>query len=194
MIETLVVKLSRQELYDKIWEISVAGVSKEYGIPYSQLLKQVKAADIPVPPSGYWTKLSFGKPVEKTLLNGSGDTVVSLTKSVNAIIPHEIISVSAVKDTSETPPPPEDLSTEPVHPATEDGIAKIMSMPEDSEAVETLEQYGKTYNIYDREKLYQEVWAKPVTEVAKLYKVSDVAIHKVCRSLDIPTPGFGYWA
>lgn len=194
MIETLVVKLSRQELYDKIWEVSVAGVSKEYGIPYSQLLKQVKAADIPVPPSGYWTKLSFGKPVEKTLLNGSGDTVVSLTKSVNAIIAHEIISVSAVKDTSETPPPPEDLSTEPVHPATEDGIAKIMSMPEDSEAVETLEQYGKTYNIYNREKLYQEVWAKPVTEVAKLYKVSDVAIHKVCRSLDIPIPGLGYWA
>ena len=153
MIETLVVILSRQELYDKIWEVSVAGVSKEYGIPYSQLLKQVKAADIPVPPSGYWTKLSFGKPVEKTLLNGSGDTVVSLTKSVNAIIAHEIISVSAVKDTSETPPPPEDLSTEPVHPATEDGIAKIMSMPEDSEAVETLEQYGKTYNIYNREKL-----------------------------------------
>ena len=59
VIETLVVKLSRQELYDKIWEVSVAGVSKEYGIPYSQLLKQVKAADIPVPPSGYWTKLSF---------------------------------------------------------------------------------------------------------------------------------------
>ena len=45
VIETLVVKLSRQELYDKIWEVSVAGVSKEYGIPYSQLLKQVKAAD-----------------------------------------------------------------------------------------------------------------------------------------------------
>lgn len=194
MIGPLVVKLSRQELYDKIWENSVAGVSKEYGIPYSQLMKQVKAANIPVPPSGYWTKLNFGKPVEKTPLNGSGDAVVSLTKSVNAIMPHEIISVSAAKDTSKGPPSPEDLSTEPVYPATEDETAKTTSMPEASETVETLEQYGKTYNIYNREKLYQEVWAKPVTEVAKQYKVSDVAIHKVCKSLDIPTPDRGYWA
>ena len=194
MIETLVVKLSRQELYDKIWEISVAGVSKEYGIPYSQLLKQVKAADIPVPPSGYWTKLSFDKPVEKIPLNGSGDAVVSLTKSVNAIIPHEVIPISAAKGTSKVPPPPEDLPTEPTHPATEDETAKITSVTEATEPVETLEQYGKTYNIYNREKLYQEVWAKPVTEVAKQYKVSDVAIHKVCKSLDIPTPDRGYWA
>ena len=194
MIETLVVKLSRQELYDKIWDISVAGVSKEYGIPYSQLMKQVKAANIPVPPSGYWTKLSFGKPVEKIPLNGSGDAVVSLTKSVNAIMPHEIIRVSAAKGTSKVPPPPEELSTEPVHPAAEDETAKITSVPEATEPVETLEQYGKTYNIYNRERLYQEVWAKPVTEVAKLYRVSDAAIHKVCRSLDIPTPSPGYWA
>ncbi len=34
----------------------------------------------------------------------------------------------------------------------------------------------------------------PVTEVAKRYQVSDVAIHKVCKSLDIPTPPLGYWA
>ena len=34
----------------------------------------------------------------------------------------------------------------------------------------------------------------PVTEVAKRYKISDAAIHKVCKSLDIPTPPQGYWA
>lgn len=34
----------------------------------------------------------------------------------------------------------------------------------------------------------------PVTEVAKRYHVSDVALHKVCKSLDIPTPPQGYWA
>jgi hypothetical protein len=69
------------------------------------------------------------------------------------------------------------------------------TIPEKSyEPVETYEQYGKTYNVYNREKLYQEVWEKPVTEIAKRYKVSDVAIHKVCKSLDIPTPGPGYWA
>jgi hypothetical protein len=75
----------------------------------------------------------------------------------------------------------------------EDDKTKITPVAEEHKPVETYEQYGQTYNIYNREKLYQEVWENPVTEVAKLYKVSDVTIHKVCKSLDIPTPGVGYW-
>ena len=30
--------------------------------------------------------------------------------------------------------------------------------------------------------------------MAKRYEVSDVAIHKVCKALDIPTPPAGYWS
>lgn len=189
MSEILVAKLSRQELYDKIWEISVAGVSKEYGIPYAQLMKQVKAANIPVPPSGYWTKLSFGKPVEKTPLNDPRDAEVCLTKSVNASISHERIEAPAAQDPDKAVL--EARAAEITPPSHE---AADVNNTETPETVETYEQYGQTYNIYNREKLYQEVWEKPVTEVAKRYKVSDVAIHKVCKSLNIPTPGLGYWA
>ena len=59
---------------------------------------------------------------------------------------------------------------------------------------EIFEQYGKTYNVYEREKLYKEVVEMPVTEVAKRYRLSDVMIHKICISLEIPTPTLGYWA
>jgi len=64
----------------------------------------------------------------------------------------------------------------------------------DSHEPETINQYGQTYNVYNREILYQEVWDAPVTEVAKRYKVSDVTIHKICKALEIPTPPAGYWA
>jgi hypothetical protein len=47
---------------------------------------------------------------------------------------------------------------------------------------------------YEREKLYQEVWAEPIRDVAKRYEVSDVALAKTCRKLAIPLPGRGYWA
>ena len=50
------------------------------------------------------------------------------------------------------------------------------------------------YRHYDRKKLYEEVWKEPVLTVAKRYGVSDVALAKVCRSLDVPLPGHGYWA
>ena len=49
-------------------------------------------------------------------------------------------------------------------------------------------------NIYVREKLYEEVWSMPVIHVAKLYGVSNVAIKKICKTMNIPTPPNGYWA
>lgn len=48
--------------------------------------------------------------------------------------------------------------------------------------------------VYQREKLYEEVWAEPVDLVAKRYEVSGVALAKVCRKLGVPLPGRGYWA
>ena len=47
---------------------------------------------------------------------------------------------------------------------------------------------------YDREKIYQEIWSEPIQHVAKRYNLSDVGLAKVCRKLNIPRPGRGYWA
>lgn len=49
-------------------------------------------------------------------------------------------------------------------------------------------------NLISREQLYEEVWAEPITRVAERYGVSDVAVAKWCRKLDVPRPGRGYWA
>lgn len=45
-----------------------------------------------------------------------------------------------------------------------------------------------------REELFALVWEKPATEVAKDLGVSDVALQKLCRRLQVPTPPRGYWA
>jgi len=47
---------------------------------------------------------------------------------------------------------------------------------------------GARTEIYEREKLYQEVWEEPVLVVAKRYGVSDVALAKACRRLAVPLP------
>lgn len=47
---------------------------------------------------------------------------------------------------------------------------------------------------YNREKLYEEVWAEPMLKVAARYGVSDVALAKTCRKFRVPVPGRGYWA
>lgn len=45
-----------------------------------------------------------------------------------------------------------------------------------------------------REELYTFVWDRPMTKLAKEFGLSDVALHKICRKHDIPTPPLGYWA
>src|SRR5690625_227341 len=45
-----------------------------------------------------------------------------------------------------------------------------------------------------REELYEQVWSTPTAQLAKEFGVSDVAIGKACRRLQIPKPPRGYWA
>jgi hypothetical protein len=45
-----------------------------------------------------------------------------------------------------------------------------------------------------RDELYQKVWSQPVSVVAKAYGISDVGLAKICRRLEVPIPGLGYWA
>ncbi|MCI0147526.1 hypothetical protein KNO81_16690 [Paraburkholderia sediminicola] len=47
---------------------------------------------------------------------------------------------------------------------------------------------------FEREKLYEEVWAEPVSKVAKRYQISDVGLRKICISLGVPLPVAGHWA
>ncbi len=46
----------------------------------------------------------------------------------------------------------------------------------------------------DRRDLYILVWTKPVTQIAKDFGISDVAVGKICKKLNIPKHGLGYWA
>lgn len=46
----------------------------------------------------------------------------------------------------------------------------------------------------EREMIYHEVWAEPVTTVAAKYHLSDNGLRKHCRKYGIPLPPPGYWA
>jgi hypothetical protein len=48
--------------------------------------------------------------------------------------------------------------------------------------------------ILNRQELYQEVWKRPIYQVAKDYGISNVGLAKVCRRLGVPTPSVGFWA
>ena len=45
-----------------------------------------------------------------------------------------------------------------------------------------------------RAELYKRVWKEPASRLAPQLGISDVALGKTCKRLDIPTPSRGYWA
>ena len=68
-----IVKLSRKQLYDEIWLLSVAGVARKYNLNYGRLIKSCKKAEIPYPSSGYWTRKNMGKDVSSEIATLEGD-------------------------------------------------------------------------------------------------------------------------
>ena len=44
-----------------------------------------------------------------------------------------------------------------------------------------------------RQTLYDQVWFTPMARLAKEYGISDVALAKICKKLNVPYPGRGYW-
>ena len=196
------VKLTRKQIYDEIWSVAVSGMALKYSIPYSSLLKQIKDANIPVPPSGYWTKKEFNKETTITPLPGDSDEVIALYKSsATATRMHKNSSQEAESQetASEEQKPVVKAETKKrqekqTEPKTKVSLP-LLDPPAELGEPEVQESWGgRSLNVYRREVLYKEVWQYPVVEVAKKYAVSDVTIHKICRSLDIPTPPPGYWA
>ncbi len=47
--------------------------------------------------------------------------------------------------------------------------------------------------ILTREQLYDLVWSEPMRLLSKQIGISDVAIAKHCRKMEIPVPERGYW-
>jgi hypothetical protein len=44
-----------------------------------------------------------------------------------------------------------------------------------------------------RQELYNLVWSKPMTTLAKEYNISDNGLRKICKKLNIPLPELGHW-
>ncbi len=47
--------------------------------------------------------------------------------------------------------------------------------------------------IVQRQVLYEQVWAQPMTKLAMEYGISNVALAKICKKLNILYPWRGYW-
>ena len=77
--------LTRQQLYDTIWERAVYKVAPELGISDVALRKQCVEPAIPLPDATYWGRLHAGRPVKRKPLGatpkGVSDRVVIVARA-----------------------------------------------------------------------------------------------------------------
>jgi len=82
------IKVSRSQLYEKVWSTPMLQLGEEYGISDVGLAKLCKKHNIPRPPRGYWAKKQAGqKPMKVQLPKSNGDTAIYLNdpESVRSI-------------------------------------------------------------------------------------------------------------
>lgn len=66
-----------------------------------------------------------------------------------------------------------------------------MSSEQTDDAVSASAPIGREIT---RDDLHKLVWKSPLRTLAESFGVSDVALAKVCRKLNVPVPGRGHWA
>jgi hypothetical protein len=73
-------------------------------------------------------------------------------------------------------------------------IRSVEQKAEDERQKERYHQWAlrELASRYNREEIYEEIWAEPIQHVAKRSNLSDVGLAKVCRKLNIPRSGRGY--
>ncbi len=62
------VMLTREDLYEQVWQTPMSRLAEGYGISGNGLAKICRRLSVPYPPRGYWAKKAAGKPVPNTPL------------------------------------------------------------------------------------------------------------------------------
>ena len=89
-------KISREELYRRVWETPVRTLAKEFDISDVGLAKVCRKNHIPLPPVGYWMKVQHGKAVTKPALPPSDTKELVFEASSNRFHTPSVPDVQAL--------------------------------------------------------------------------------------------------
>jgi hypothetical protein len=89
------IRLTRAELYEKVWATPVRTLAKEFGMSDVGLAKICRKHDIPVPPLGYWRKTETGHKMVQSPLPPANNGLETLDIYVRERLPPELAALAA---------------------------------------------------------------------------------------------------
>jgi hypothetical protein len=89
------IRVTRAELYEKVWATPVRTLAKELGMSDVGLAKICRKHDIPIPPLGYWRKKETGNKVVPPPLPAAKDGLETLDIYMRDRLPPELAALAA---------------------------------------------------------------------------------------------------
>jgi hypothetical protein len=89
------IRLTRAELYEKVWATPVRTLAKEFGMSDVGLAKICRKHDIPVPPLGYWRRAETGHQVARPPLHPAKNGPETLDIYVRERLKPELAALAA---------------------------------------------------------------------------------------------------
>ena len=89
------IRLTRAELYEKVWATPVRTLAEEFGMSDVGLAKLCRKHDIPIPPLGYWRKKETGNKAVPPPLPAAKNGLETLDVHVRDRLPPELAALAA---------------------------------------------------------------------------------------------------
>ena len=173
-------RFTRKELYDQVWSKPISHLVSELGTTTGILSALLRRADIPTPPSGYWMRKEFGKPVVQ----------MALPPAPAGCSEPLLLDIEA-RGVGRRPKPVEVMAAPKFDPVSEPNVP---APPSEVPAPVALKPRPTKPTTMTREELYSAVWTTPMARLAEQYGISGNGLAKICDRENIPYPPRGYWA
>lgn len=157
----MMMKFSRERLYQEIWEISARQVANKYGLNYPALLKKCKEHSIPLPNGKYWYKKNTGLDIQELIVVLPDSNVKEIEVEKQAIkvkkekvISREILPIHEEIKETDTVPSIEESSEKFLFDV--DGVRSSLDYLE-SEKIKTIISVLSTFEVKENKRLHKKV-------------------------------------
>lgn len=157
----MMMKFSRDQLYQEIWEISARQVANKYGLNYPALLKKCKEHGIPLPNGKYWYNKKNGIDIQELIIALPDSSVKEIE------VEKQAIKIKKEKATSgDILPIHEDIKETDIVPSIEESTAKFLFDVDwvrssldylESEKIETIIFVLSTFELKENKRLHKKV-------------------------------------
>lgn len=191
--------VTRQTLYDFIWDRPMWKVAPEFGLSGNGLAKLCRRHGIPVPERGYWAKIAHGKRVRKPPLpnapKGEGEEIVIEASppgrtALETAMPEPLAALlKAEREATEPIDVPQSPKPHPIVAAwpTKKGVAEARRRRIATAFIREVEKRGGTVTAPPRDDRYSPTWIDTQRFIATFFGTSiKIALQERQRMVDVP--------